>query len=149
MISRLLQNKNYSLLILAFLSLLLAQSTFAQNQKDLEKNLEEFRMAFINPDESTLLRLTSKDLTYGHSSGVIENQAEFINALMNGPSKYLNVSTSDQTIHLVDNIALVRQNFMAEIKNSENLSKLNLGVLLIWKKEKSGWQLLARQGFKK
>jgi len=140
--------KKYSLILVAFFNLLLAQSAFAQNQKELEKTLEEFRSAFIHPDESTLLLLTSKDLTYGHSSGVIENQAEFIEALVNGPTKYLTLATNDQTIHFVDNIALVRQNFLAEIKNGQNLSKLDLGVLLIWKKENSGWQLLARQGFK-
>jgi hypothetical protein len=149
MISRNLGKKSFSLLMLAFLSLVLAQTALAQNQKELEEALEEFRLAFINPDESTLSRLTSKDLTYGHSSGVIENQAEFIEALVNGTTKYLTLATNDQTIHFVDNIALVRQNFLADIKNGEKLSKLDLGVLLIWKKEKSGWQLLARQGFKR
>lgn len=148
MISRTIRKKNYSLLMLALLSFTLVQTAFAQNQKELENTLEEFRLAYINPDESALLRLISKDLTYGHSSGAIENQTEFIEALVNGPTKYLTLATSDQTIQFVDNIALVRQNFLADIKNGENQSKLNLGVLLVWKKEKSGWQLLARQGFK-
>ena len=141
--------KKYSVILLAFFSLVLVQTAAAQSQNELEKTMEEFRVALTNPDEATLLRLTSKDLSYGHSGGKIENQAEFIKVLIGSTVKYLTVTTSDQTIQFVDDLALVRQNFLADIQNGENLIKLDLGVLLIWKKEKSGWQLLARQGFKR
>ena len=135
--------------ILLFFSLLCTQTVFGQNQKSLEAALEEFRSLLINPNDASLLRLTSKNLTYGHSSGVMENQAEFIEALKNGPSKFVTILISDQTINLEDNIALVRQNFSGDVKNGDVMSKLNLGVLYVWKKDKKGWKLLARQAFKR
>jgi hypothetical protein len=138
-----------SSLVFLIFSLIFCQFSFAQNENNLESTLEEFRIALINPVDATLLRLTSKDLSYGHSNGLIENQTEFIEALKNGPSKFVSIQISDQTIKLVDNLALVRQNFVGDVQSGEEMSKLNLGVLYVWKKENTGWQLLARQGFKR
>jgi len=78
--------KNYTtqkiyIAVFAFFSLCITQTVYGQSQKNLDSVLEEFRSALINPDDATLLRLTSKDLTYGHSNGVIENQDQFIEAL--------------------------------------------------------------------
>jgi hypothetical protein len=146
--------KNYTtqkiyIAVFAFLSFGITQTVYGQSQKNLDSVLEEFRSALINPDDATLLRLTSKDLTYGHSNGVIENQAEFIEALKNGPSKFVAIQVSDQSITLVDDLVLVRQNLSGDVQTGEAVSKLNLGVLYVWKKEKSGWQLVARQAFKR
>ncbi len=144
------QSSLKSILLLIILSLpVCTQLTFAQEQKDLEEALEKFRLALISADESALLRLTSIDLTYGHSTGVIENQNEFIEALKSGPSKYINIAIFDQRIKIVDNVAWVRQSFLADVNTAEVLTKLNLGVLLVWKKEKDGWKLFARQGFRR
>jgi len=146
--------KNYTtqkiyIAVFAFFSFCITQTVYGQSQKNLDSVLEEFRSALINPDDATLLRLTSKDLTYGHSNGVIENQDQFIEALKNGPSKFVAIQVSDQSITLVDDLALVRQNLGGDVQTGEAVSKLNLGVLLVWKKEKSGWQLVARQAFKR
>jgi hypothetical protein len=146
--------KNYTIqkiyiAVFAFFSLCISQTVYGQSQKNLDSVLEEFRSALINPDDATLLRLISKDLTYGHSNGVIENQDQFIEALKNGPSKFVAIQVSDQSITLVDDLALVRQNLSGEVQTGEAVSKLNLGVLYVWKKEKSGWQFVARQAFKR
>jgi len=146
--------KNYTtqkiyIAVFAFFSFCITQTVYGQSQKNLDSVLEEFRSALINPDDATLLRLTSKDLTYGHSNGVIENQDQFIEALKNGPSKFVAIQVSDQSITLVDDLALVRQNLGGDVQTGEAVSKLNLGVLYVWKKEKSGWQLVARQAFKR
>jgi hypothetical protein len=146
--------KNYTtqkiyIAVFAFFCFCITQTVYGQSQKNLDSVLEEFRTNLINPDDATLLRLTSKDLTYGHSNGVIENQDQFIEALKNGPSKFVAIQVSDQSITLVDDLALVRQNLGGDVQTGEAVSKLNLGVLYVWKKEKSGWQLVARQAFKR
>jgi hypothetical protein len=146
--------KNYTtqkinIALFAFFTFCITQTVYGQSQKNLDSVLEEFRTILINPDDATLLRLTSKDLTYGHSNGLIENQDQFIEALKNGPSKFVAIQVSDQSITLVDDLALVRQNLSGDVQTGEAVSKLNLGVLLVWKKEKSGWQLVARQAFKR
>ena len=135
--------------LFVFFSLCITQTVYGQSQKNLATTLEEFRTVLINPNDAALLRLTSKDLTYGHSNGLIENQDQFIDALKNGPSKFVAIQVSDQSISLVDDLALVRQNLSGDVQTGEAISKLNLGVLYVWKKEKAGWQLVARQAFKR
>lgn len=129
--------------------LILSFSAFGQSQKELESSLENLRLALISPDDATLLRLTSQSLTYGHSSGAIENQSEFIDALKNGPAKFVSIQVSDQKIEIVDKVAWVRQNLSGDVKTGEAMSKLNLGVLYVWVSEKGTWKLLARQAFKR
>jgi hypothetical protein len=135
--------------LFVFFSLCVTQTVYGQNQKNLATTLEEFRAVLINPNDAALLRLTSKDLTYGHSNGLIENQDQFIEALKNGPSKFVAIQVSDQSITLVDDLALVRQNLSGDVQTGEAISKLNLGVLYVWVKDKGSWKLLARQAFKR
>ncbi len=135
--------------LLPLFLILFSFSVYGQSQKNLETVLEEFRMALLKPEEPTLLRLTSKDLTYGHSSGLVENQSQFIDALKNGPASFESFNVSDQTISFSDNIAIVRQNMTGDLKNGDTITKLNLGILYVWKREKVGWQLIARQAFKR
>ncbi len=132
-----------------FFSLCITQTVYGQSQKSLATTLEEFRSVLINPNDAALLRLTSKDLTYGHSNGLIEKQDQFIDALKNGPSKFVAIQVSDQSITLVDDLALVRQNLSGDVQTGEVMSKLNLGVLYVWVKDKGNWKLLARQAFKR
>lgn len=49
---------------------------------------------------------------------------------------------------VVDNVAMVRHTMVAEMVNSDVAITVKLGVLLVWKKNKSKWQLLARQAYK-
>src|SRR5688572_23877948 len=52
--------------------------TFAQDEKEVVAAVEKMRTALLAEDVATLKSLSSEDLTYGHSSGVIENQEQFL-----------------------------------------------------------------------
>ncbi len=57
--------------------------------------VEALNNALVDPKESQLKSITLPQLTYGHSSGVIQNREEFIDQLMHGEFDFLSVSTSD------------------------------------------------------
>ena len=123
--------------------------SIAQPEKEVEKVVEALRLAMIDPTAEGLKQITSIDLTYGHSSGLMESQAQFIEALVSGKSDFKSIALSDQSIVLNGkNIALVRHKLKGETFNAGVVGALNLGVLLVWTKEKGGWKLLARQAFK-
>ena len=137
--------KTIGFLVLLFMCNL----SFAQSEKEVEAAVEKLRLAMIDPTAAALKSITSKDLSYGHSSGLMENQTEFIEALVSGKSDFKSIVLSDQSIALSGkNIALVRHKLKGETFNAGVVGALNLGVLLIWSKEKEGWKLLARQAFK-
>ena len=137
--------KTIGFLVLLFICNL----SFAQPEKEIETAVEKLRLTMIDPTADGLKSITSKDLSYGHSSGLMENQTEFIEALVSGKSDFKSIVLSDQSIALSGkNIALVRHKLKGETFNAGVVGALNLGVLLIWSKEKGEWKLLARQGFK-
>lgn len=136
--------------VLFFLVLLTSYHLgIAQPEKEVEGAIEKLRLAMVDPNADVLKQLTSKDLTYGHSSGALENQNQFIEALVSGKSDFKSISISDQTIALSGkNIALVRHKLKGELVSAGNINTVNLGILLVWTKEKGEWKLLARQAFK-
>lgn len=135
--------------IIALLLILGNSFSQAQTDKEVERAVEVLRLAMIDPTEERLRALTSAELSYGHSSGLMENQTQFIEALVSGKSDFKSIIVSDQTIALPQkNLALVRHKLKGETLNGGTAGTLNLGVLLVWIKESGEWRLLARQAFK-
>ena len=111
--------------------------------------VEALRKAMIAGDRPTLDKLTAGELSYGHSSGRLENKAEFIETLSNGKAGFTAIELSDQTVDLVDNIALVRHVFNGTRRNAPAGSeKMKLSILTVWLQQQEQWKLLARQAAK-
>ncbi len=105
--------------------------------------------AMIHANKKVLDELSSPLLSYGHSSGVIENKNEFIEKLVSGRSDFVTMDLQDQTISISGDVALVRHNLHASIKDGGVPNTIDLGVLLVWQKQHDEWKLLARQAFKR
>lgn len=123
--------------------------SFAQAEKEVEAALEKMKAAMIAEDASTLKTLTSENLSYGHSSGTIENQKQFLAVFESKKTDYLKWDIADQTITLHGkDLAMVRHNITAEFAEDGKVNTLKLGLLMVWVKEKGDWKLLARQAFR-
>lgn len=122
----------------------------AQNsdEKAVATIVETFRQAMINGNKSELELLTASELSYGHSSGVIEDKTAFVESLATGKSDFVTIDLTEQTIKIVNDVALVRHKLFGEINDGNKTNTVKLGVLLIWQKQKGEWKLLARQAFK-
>lgn len=133
------------LLLFTISTAALAQSA---DEKAVAAAVENLKKAMLDPDRATLERLASANLSYGHSGGLVEDRAAFVEALVSGKSDFVTIDLSEQTIRVTNNVALVRHKLMAETKNSGTPGTAKLAVLLVWMKQKSGWVLLARQAVK-
>lgn len=127
------------------ISAALAQS---KEVETLEQSVGELKHLLINPDRAGLEAITSKELSYGHSNGKIEDQNAFVEFLLSGKSQFVNIELEDQTVKIVDNTGIVRHTLLAETNNEGTIGNIKLGVLSIWHKEGEKWILLARQAFK-
>ncbi|WP_281336533.1 nuclear transport factor 2 family protein [Flavobacterium eburneipallidum] len=110
--------------------------------------VETLRQAMIDADGKKLKELTSSALSYGHSSGKIENQAIFIEKIANGESDFVTIEFQNQTIEMVGDVAIVRHNLAAHTKDGGVDKDIKIGILLVWQKQKNKWLLIARQAFK-
>jgi len=126
-----------------------AQTKSVSNEETAVANkVEAFRKALIDPTESNLKALTSKDLSYGHSSGVLQNQEVFIEKLRNKESDFVTIEFQNQTIQITGDVAIVRHNLAAHTKDSGVEKDIKIGNVLVWQKQKGKWLLIARQAFK-
>lgn len=121
---------------------------FAQADKEVASQVEKLRIALIDPTEANLSEISSANLSYGHSSGKLENQAEFIEALVSGASDFAAVDFQDQTIQVEKDVAVVRHILAADVLDGGIANSIKIGVILVWQKEKGQWKLLARQAYK-
>ena len=108
--------------------------------------VESMRKAMAESDKASLEKLAEEELLYSHSSGRVENKAEFIATLVGPKSGFSAISLADQTVNVVEDIALVRHKFTGTRKGDGN--QMNLAVLTVWRERGGQWKLLARQAAK-
>jgi hypothetical protein len=121
-------------------------STKTGKESAVSAAVEALRKAMIAADKSTLEKLAAAELSYGHSSGRLENKAEFVEALASGKSGFSAIELEGQTVNVVEKIAIVRHTFNGTRRKEGD--KVKLYNLTIWLQQQDQWKLLARQAAK-
>ncbi|EKB48244.1 nuclear transport factor 2 family protein [Cecembia lonarensis] len=144
--------KTYTFIFVLLISLFACKAIERETNQleSVEKTVEELFGAMMEADEGSLTLLLSEDLSYGHSSGVIQSKNEFIDEILSGkPIKLTNIRVENQTIDISDNVAIVRHTFLSDGINAEGETvPIRIGNCLVWKKENDMWKLLVRQAFR-
>jgi hypothetical protein len=134
-----------STLVFSICSLLHAQS---KQETAVANTVEQLRKAMVDADSVMLGKLTSTQLSYGHSSGALDNKTVFVQKIVSGKSDFVTMEFSEQTISISKNIAVVRHKLNATTNDNGKPGEVHLSVLLIWQKQRGDWKLLARQAIK-
>jgi ketosteroid isomerase-like protein len=135
----------FMLLLLAIPFLLSAQS---KEEKEVAARVESLRQAMVSADGNSLNNLTAEKLSYGHSTGLIEDKKEFIRKISSRENVYLKLDHSKLSIVISKKSAIVRLQFQAETMADGKPGASNLHVLMVWQKQGREWKLLARQAIK-
>ena len=126
-----------------------AANAQSNDEKQVAAAVDVLIKTLVDPDKNTLEAITAPELSYGHSIGVMEDKATFIESLMSKKFDFISLNPSEQTIKLAGNTALVRHKLSGQSQDSgKPPGTVNLGVLLVWQKQQGKWKLLARQAFK-
>ncbi len=125
-----------------------SHSAQSKDENQVAAAVETLRRAMIDADKNQLESITAPELSYGHSSGKVEDKAAFIDALIKGISDFLTMDISDQSIKIVGSTAIVRHKLAGNVKDTGKPGTVKLGILLVWQKQKGNWKLLARQAYK-
>ena len=120
-----------------------------KNKEMVEQVVIELNNAIVNADSIQLTDLTSDALTYGHSSGLVQNKEKFINDVVHGPFNFSLIDNLDQSIHFSRGTAIVRHVFEAKATNAGEPVNIRIGNIQVYQQNEEGkWQLLARQAYK-
>lgn len=125
--------------------------SMAQTKEETEvaKAVESLKALLVEPTQKGLEEISSKDLSYGHSNGLVEDQKTFVESLMSLKYDFVTMDLTEQTIKVIGNSAIVRHILTAKTNDAgKGPGTANIKVLQVWQKQGSKWVLIARQAVK-
>lgn len=132
--------KTVLMLLVCAISVLAADAT-----QEVSAAIANWKTAMLKGDAAALDRLYHKDLTYTHSSALMETKPVAIAAATKAGNLSKGIDLRDVKVRVYGDTAIV--NAKGDFTNAANTVS-HLEVLMVWMKSPSGWQLVARQATK-
>lgn len=129
-------------------TLLRNSPVLAEEEGGVTQAVEALRKAVFDKNKAELDKLTTEHLSYGHSSAVVQNKAEFIDGVMSRKATIKALAYPDLKVTMAGNNAIARHRYVSESELDGKTTNIDIGILEVWAKQDGGWKLLARQGFK-
>jgi hypothetical protein len=137
-------------IFLVLLFSVLLQTTSAQEDSlALRDAIVKLDQALLKQDSAALDQLLDGKLSFGHSNGWVQTKQDVWNDFKEGRLNYLDLTTTEvKILQIGKELATITMKVQAKGKLKEKEFDLKLTVLQVWKKDKKGWQLFARQSAK-
>jgi hypothetical protein len=129
-------------------SSLLRNTAVADDDAAVTQAVDALRKAVFDQNKTDLDKLTSEQLSYGHSSAVVQNKAEFIDGVMTRKATVKSINFPDLKIAVAGDAAIARHIYESESETDGKPNSVRIGNLQVWQKQGGDWKLLARQGYK-
>ncbi|MBV6822001.1 nuclear transport factor 2 family protein [Pseudomonas sp. PD9R] len=120
----------------------------SSSDKDVAQAVDHLTDAMLHKNISQLQALTAENLTYGHSSGKIQDKKEFIADIETGKSAFKTLEMQNQTITVSGDVALVRHHFSAQALKGTEVVPTEIENFQIWQKQHGKWLLVGRQAYR-
>ncbi|MGY2263298.1 nuclear transport factor 2 family protein [Pseudomonas sp. SDO55104_S430] len=118
------------------------------SDKDVAQAVDHLTDAMLHKNIAQLQALTADNLTYGHSSGKIQDKKAFIEDIETGKSAFKTLEMQNQTITVSGDVALVRHHFSAQAIKGNDVVPTEIENFQIWQKQGGKWLLVGRQAYK-
>jgi hypothetical protein len=120
----------------------------AGNAAAVSAAVEALTKAMLQADRGALERLVDDQLSYGHSSGLVESKAQFVDVIANRKTVYKSITLSEPSTLMAGDNAIVRHIFSNTTETGGKTASISVGILQVWQKQAGKWKLLARQAFR-
>src|SRR5471030_987561 len=98
--------KKIFLLLVIVSGLAVGAKAQGKEETQVANAVENMRKAMISGNKADLENVASDNLSYGHSSGKLQNKAEFVEAIVSKASVFVTISLTEQTIKVSGNTAI-------------------------------------------
>ena len=105
---------------------------------------DALKQAMMKKDAAGLQKYLHEDLTYSHSSALLQNKADVVKATM-GATTIEAMDFSAVTVRVYGTTALIRANVDMRNSTGGKSTTSHINVLFVWLKGPGGWQLVGRQ----
>lgn len=123
---------------------------YAQDKHELSllTAVDKLKNAMVSGDRQALEEVAANDLSYGHSSGKLEDKATFVETIASGKSDFVSIDLKNQTVKITGKTAIVRHELHAKTNDGGKPGEVHIGIMLVWQKQGKDWKMLARQAYK-
>jgi len=118
------------------------------NEAAVTAAVEALTKAMLQADRAALEHLVADQLSYGHSSGLVETKAQFVDVIANRKTVYKSITLSEPSTVMAGDNAVVRHIFSNTTETAGKTASISVGILQVWQKQAGNWKLLARQAFR-
>ncbi|MCS3447266.1 MULTISPECIES: nuclear transport factor 2 family protein [Bradyrhizobium] len=121
----------------------------AGDDGDLAQLIESLRTAKQTKNKMQLENLCDDHLSYGHSSGKIDDKAAFVAGAMSPKWRWISLDFLDSRTKTAGDLAISRMTLAGtyEVDGSKQIS-IKDGVVMVWRRESGQWKLFLRQAYK-
>jgi hypothetical protein len=135
-----------------FASILVVRPAFAAGaaEKGVLAAMDAWKEAMLKKDQAALDKLFHPDLSYAHSSALVETKAQAIPHIVNGAG-WEKIELADTTVRLQGNVAILngKVDMYERGKGTDKGSISKLVMLSVWVRGAHGWQMIARQAVRR
>lgn len=114
----------------------------------LTQAIEKFYNAIRDKNAAAFEPLLTQEVSYGHSSGRIEDKAAFIANVLKPGTRWKTIFGAKQNNFFSGDIAVSRHIMAGENERDGKPGTSNMDVMMVWQKQGGDWKLLARQAYK-
>ena len=129
-------------------SLLRYTPALADDEAGLKDAIEQLRKAILAADKAKLEALVAADLTYGHSSAVVQDKPTFVDGVVNRKATVKSLDFPDLKVAVSGDTGWTRHRYVSDSEQDGKANHVDIGVLGVWQKQGGAWKLFARQGYK-
>ena len=143
--------RNLVLFLTAFAFVMVVQPAFAAGggDKAVLAALDAWKEAMLKKDKAALEKIFHPDLSYAHSSALVETKAQAIPHIVDGLG-WEAIDLSETTVRMQGNVAIVNGKVDMHQRNKDKPTSISkLIQLSVWVKGKPGWQMIARQAVRR
>ena len=101
--------------------------------------------AMVQVDTAALSGLLADDLTYTHSTGQVENKAQFLETLSSGKLRYLAIEPSEVVVRIYGDTAILTGRSMMKVKTGEQEMTLPIRFTDVWVRKGGQWRMAVWQ----
>jgi hypothetical protein len=126
------------------------QSAFAASsgEKAVLAAMDAWKEAMLKKDRAALEKIFHADLSYAHSSAMVQTKEQAIAQVVAGAG-WSAIELADTTVRLQGNVAIVNGKTDMHERHGDRTSVSKLVVLSVWVKGPQGWQMIARQAVRR
>lgn len=125
-----------------------AEAASRTDAAQLNAAIEQFRKAMVDADKARLVALASERLSFGHSNGVVQTRAEFVDMVVTKKEVFKSIQLTDMNNTIFGDMAVSRHNFVADLIIDGKELSVKLPTVQVWQKYRGQWRMVARQAFK-